>query len=367
MSQHKRIYRLAEAIRCFLTPGDDYRERLCTGTSAMTSETMAAGLDASLSSWDETGIAALCSEEEAYMRGGVAPELVAVILGGVLPPSHIQAIAYPYLLGAEVIVKHSSADPLFPSLLANALGDGVTVMGRLGFGGVLSRADAIVAVGDDESILAIQKEVAVATPFLGFGHRSAIDLVCGSVIARSNETAVEVARDIALFDQLGCLSPREVLVIGTPEDALVLAENIALHMADLPPRVALEVSIEAAIRGTREVARALGRTVLGPDDLQWGITVEEMGQWTGTPGGRQVIVRSLSKLGQIPETLATIQGHLSAVGVAGGDLDPATQRALIRLGASRIVPVGTLQTAPPTWPHDGRRPLASLCRWCGAG
>ena len=232
---------------------------------------------------------------------------------------------------------------------------------------MLSQADAVVAVDDDDSILAIQREVAVATPFLGFGHRTAIDLVCGSILARSPSVAAEVAKDISLFDQLGCLSPREVLVIGTPEDAAILAQGIAEHMEDLLPRRILNISIEAAIRGTREVARAMGRVVLGPEDLQWGITVEEEGQWTGTPGGRQVIVRSLSKLGHIPDALAPIQGHLSAVGVAGGDLDPATQRSLIRLGASRIVPVGTLQAAPPTWPHDGRRPLASLCRWCGLG
>ncbi len=365
MSAQDRIHRLAGAIARFRSPDDAMRQRLCAETEHMAPETMATGLDVSLAGWDETGLTALWSEAQPYLQSAVRPALAAVVLGGVLPPSHIQAIGYPFLLGAEVIVKHPSSDPLFPTLFAEALGEGVTVVGRLGLGGVLSRADAVVAVGDDESVRAIGSELAVATPFHAFGHRTAVTVVTGGPVARARPTADDIARDIAVFDQLGCLSPREVLVIGELADAGILAQNLADVLATLPPRASLGVAVEGALRALREQALVLGQTVHGPEDLQWGVTVASGGAWSGTPGGRHVVVRVIDHLTSLPDVLAPLRGHLSAIAVAGGDLDPVTCSALVRMGASRIVRVGQLQSPPPTWPHDGRRPLAGLCRWYG--
>lgn len=366
MSASERIHQLARAIGRFRDPGDPLRHRLCDETPHMSAEVMAAGLDASLAAWDEAGIAALWSEEQPYIAAGTRPTLAAVVLGGVLPPSHIQAIAYPFLLGAELIVKHPSADPLFPRLFAAALqGERITVVGRLGLGGVLQRADAVVVVGDDETVRTVAADVSVSTPLLGFGHQTAACIVLGSAVARSEHTAADIARDVTLFDQLGCLSPREILVVGGAGDAAALATNLAAQMEGLAPRAPLGVPIEAAIRAQRESAFAEGAPVHGPDDLQWTVLALSGGAWEGTPGGRTVVVRSIERLSTLPDVLAPLRGHLSAVAVAGGQLDPVTEHALIRFGASRIVPAGQLQCAPPTWPHDGHRPLGALCRWCG--
>ncbi len=277
----------------------------------MTAQTMAEGLDISLSGWDVTGLHALWSEEQPYLEGGYRPRLAAVVLGGVLPPSHIQAIAYPWLLGAEVIVKQPSADPLFPRLFCEALGDSITVVERLGLGGVLARADAVGAVGSDDAIAEITLQVPAGTPALRFGHRTAIAVVPGPV-ARSEPVAADVLRDLATFDQLGCLSPREIVVIGGLADAHHLAGHLARGLAQRDPRAHLGAAVEGALRTDREVHDLRGTPQLGPDDLQWGLRIEDG-----------------------------------------------------RLGASRIVPAGQLQAAPPTWPHDGHRPLAALCRWCG--
>ena len=366
MRARDRIHRLAGAIERFRSEGDVLRERLLSETPHMSPETMAAGLDLSLGPWDETGLSALWSEEQPYLGDGIFPDLAVVILGGVLPPSHVQAIAYPYLLGAEVIVKHPSADALFPSLFAEALGPGITVVGRLGLGGLLSRADAAIAVGEDESVRSLACELPASTPFLGFGHQTAVTVVLGTPAAGAESVAESIARDILCFDQLGCLSPREVFVLGDFATAANLASSLARAMKrSAAPRKALGPAIEAAIRLVREEALVAGEPVLGPDDLQWGVIASRQAVWTGTPGGRHVIVRPVPRLSQLPEALSPMAGHLSAVGVAGGDLDDGTVRALARLGASRVVPAGELQTPPPTWPHDGRRPLASLCRWVG--
>ncbi len=363
MTQHARVHRLAQAISRLSDPGDKLHQRLCAETPHMAPETMSSGLVASLTPWDETGLSALVAEEQSYCSGGIPPQLCLVVLGGVLPPSHIQAIAYPYLLGAEIIVKHPSRDPLFPAIFSEALDDELLVVERLGFGGVWSRADAAVAVGDDESIHAISQRIAAATPMLRFGHRTAVCLVLGGGVARTQSTAQSIATSIGIFDQLGCLSPREVLVVGSEDDASALAEAVSQELAQYPLRRSLGLEVESSIRAFRESGLIGSYAIWGPDDLQWGVQVRVGGQHEGTPGGRQIIIRAIEHLSALPEVIAPVAGRLSAVGVSGGPLDPATTRMLVRAGASRIVEPGQLQAPPPTWPHDGCRPLASLCRW----
>ena len=363
MTQRARVHRLAGAIRRLADPGDKLHQKLCEETPHMSPETMSKGLVMSLGPWDETGISALVAEEQNYCAGGVPPQLCLVVLGGVLPPSHVQAIAYPYLLGAELIVKHPSRDPLFAAVFAEALEDELLIVERLGFGGIWNRADAAVAVGDDESIHAISQRIAAATPMLRFGHRSAINLVLGGAVARNRATAHDIALSVGTFDQLGCLSPREVLVVGSDDDAAALASSIDAELSAYPVRKSLGLEVESSLRAFREAALLEDHPIYGPDNLQWGVQVRVGGQYEGTPGGRHVVVRAIESLSALPEVLSPIAGRLSAVGLSGGPLDPATSRLLVRLGASRIVEPCLLQAPPPTWPHDGCRPLASLCRW----
>jgi hypothetical protein len=35
-----------------------------------------------------------------------------------------------------------------------------------------------------------------------------------------------------------------------------------------------------------------------------------------------------------------------------------------KLGASRVVPLGSMAWPPPWWHHDGHPPLRDLVRWC---
>jgi hypothetical protein len=62
--------------------------------------------------------------------------------------------------------------------------------------------------------------------------------------------------------------------------------------------------------------------------------------------------------------LTPFRSHLAAVALDGfGPASFGLARTLADLGASRICPVGSLQSPPLDWPHEGRdliRPLARL-------
>ena len=359
----QRVQRLSRAIHCFKTPGDPIRERLCSETPHMSPETMARGLDVSLQGWNASGLLALWEEESPHLTDAVIPRVVGVVLGGVLPPSHLQAMAYPLFLGARIIVKPPQADPLFTDLFRACYDDDITVVDRAGWQNRLDEMDAVIAVGDDASVRQLSSHIPLSTPFVAYGHRTAIALVDGDAVDAGISEGL--ARDVGVFDQLGCLSPQEVFVVGSSDEADTVAWTLADHLALLPPRRDLGPSLEGAIRSFREMAIMRGDVVHGPMDLSWGIVRSNGGPWTGTPGGRHVVVRHVLDHQAALVALDSLHGRLSAASYAGSGIDGPLRAGLIRHGASRIVPVGRLQCAPPNWPHDGQRPLAALCRWVG--
>ena len=351
-----RLQRLAYAISEFADPTTQEHQTFCRHSLHMTSAVMSEGLQVSLGPWNAAGLIALKDAEEAYTRGGIRPHSVMVVLGGVLPPSHIQAISYPYLLGARVYVKPPSADRTFAERFVRILDDDVSVVDGLDDEHV-SASDALVVVGSDESVRAVESRFPVGTPTLGFGHKTS------AAIVTPDADVAALARDATLFDQQGCMSPREILVIGTPDDAVRLAEGLAVHFSQRVVRFRLSVAVEAALRTQREEALMRGRTVLGPDDLGWTIIVEEGGKWRGTPGGCSVVVRAMPDPNSAVLALTFPAAQITAVAVSGVTLSKDLRLLLARSGVSRLVHPGELQMVPPTWPHDGRRPLASLCRW----
>ena len=314
-----RIDRLASAIAAFRSPGDSHRKRLCDETPHMTPETMSRGLDLSLEGWDVEGLQALWAQESPHLRDAVFPQVVGVVLGGVLPPSHLQAMVYPLMLGARIVVKAPSADPLFPALFQDCYGDGVTVVDRVAWQDQVTRLDAVITVGDDDSVRDVAAQLPLSTPFVGYGHRTA--LVCVDGDAVNEELATALATDVGTFDQLGCLSPREVFVRGTLEQADALAAMLSESLSRLPPRFDLGPAIEGAIRTFRDMA-VLGDDVLsGAADLSWGVIRSNGGTWTGTPGGRHVVVRQFSDSQAVVDALEPLQGTLSAVATAGQQLN----------------------------------------------
>jgi hypothetical protein len=259
-----------------------------------------------------------------------------------------------------------SRDPGCPTLLCNALGDGIEIISRSDVPSALADADAVVVVGDDDSVRTIASQLPVSTPVLMFGDRTSIGLVVGPEAANNPDTARRFTIDISCFDQLGCLSPREILIVGTASDGDSFAEHLESAMRVLPNRHSLPIDIEGAIRGWVDDARMDG-SVRAPGNLQWGIATRRGGHYVGSPGGRHVIVRTVPSLADVRAALAPIAGKLSAVSHAGAALDASTTRALVRFGASRIVEAGRIQATPPSWPHDGVRPLDHLCRFWSSG
>lgn len=359
-----RVDRAEEAARWLselLRSGSELNTQALGTNTHFDAETWQAGLERAVTPWADAQ--ALLGAMEGDLHGhlgrtAVPPSSALVVLGGVLPPSHLQAVLRPWLLGADVLVKAPSQDPGFPALVAAAF-PGIRLTGRADVAAYARTVDAVVAVGGDEAVRAIAALVPLSTPFLGYGDRLSIGFTDATA---STEALRGFADDVRLYDQRGCLSLRELWVRGEPTG---VAERLVEQLRGSASRPSLG-ALEDRIRRFHDLAVMAGAVVHAewstePERrvLSWCVAVEtDDAPLPPGPGGRVVVVRRWRPDGM------TSSSPLSSVSVAGTP-SAEERHALVRLGASRLVAPGQLQAAPPSWWHDQRRPFSGLCRHLG--
>lgn len=229
-----------------------------------------------------------------------------------------------------------------------------------------SKADAVVAIGSDESIATIHQKLRADQTFIPHMHKVSL----GVVYEDFGPAARLAARDISLYNQQGCLSLHAVYVSGDSKAfASALAEEMAAFARENPADT-LNTSEAGAIRNTRENARFCSandqQTQLweSEDSLEWTVIHEPSPKLKLSCLNRCVYVKPLptqfdtSTLGPQSQHLSTIALH---------PFNRANALSLEQLPAHRICPLGQSQQPSLYWHHDGFTPLASLVKWKDIG
>jgi len=220
---------------------------------------------------------------------------------------------------------------------------------------MLAKCDRVVAYGDDATIESLRSR----TNVIGFGSRVSAAVIDAS---RIGDVAALLARDVALFEQLGCLSLHQVLVVSPEAGA---AREVAVRIAaalerlgeSMPPaRIPLRDAVE--IRGVRE--RARWRAIAGDQvelfegrGLEWTVVFERRADsFKFSPGFRTVHVTAVRDPREFREFFNGISGKIEAMAVAGDQ--SGEMREMIR--AMRIPYVcapGEMQSPSLDWRHGG--------------
>jgi len=300
-----------------------------------------------------------------------APALVAHVLASNVPGLALPAIALACLTGAAVLVKSGRADTQSAPAFRRALADvdpelAETVVAAYWAGGdptyepLLQRADVVVATGRDATIAALAGRL--ARPPIGYGSRMSIVAVGRDALGDAEAVATAIARDVALYEQRGCLSAHAVYVedggaVSSLGFARLLSDALDALAVQLPPAPAT-VEERAVRRGfvlEAEWERGGGARV-GP-----GGTVIHHARPALRPacGLRTVRVHPMPALAALPEVLP---GEVvECVGIAAAPEQVAVLvPALMRLGVSRVCPPGRMQQPRLSWPRGQRPPLAAL-------
>jgi len=239
-------------------------------------------------------------------------------------------------------------------------------------------APCIVASGSDEALRDVAARRPKASRLVGYGHRFSLAVVDADGCAGSalDEAAAELALDVALWDQSGCLSPICAHVVGGESGAPErFARALAGALADLArdlPRGETPTEAHARIRSERDEAamrEAAGRAVRtwSSDDTAWTVVREDEPALRTAPLHRFVRVHPAADLEAWAELVEPHAPHLSTVGFAGhGNAeDHPALGVLTAVDATRVCRLGEMQAPPLDWPHDGEPVLLPMTRWSG--
>jgi hypothetical protein len=293
-------------------------------------------------------------------------------------PSVLQLLA-ALALGSPVLVRSGVHDPVTARAVASelarlepALGHCIEVVSFAHSDAeamrALSEADCVVATGSDEAVAAIGAHVRPWQRFVGYGHRFSI-----AVLRRAeacSDACAAIARDVALWDQLGCLSPLALYAIGWrwEERAALLGEleNAFAKQAARWP-IGQIASRDAALRANEIGTFELRAATSGDAELRreaagrWALLAERDAAFRGSPLYRALRVHFVPDTASVLAAISPVARHLACIGLGG--TDPGDVAALAGLHPSRICPLGEMQAPPISWCHDGQGvllPLAAL-------
>lgn len=364
----RRLAAWQASLDALAEPDSALRQRLLPaliGTSRLSSEGLVEGLRLML---DGAGgeAAGRLAGRAAAAGGAAALPWGAAVLAGNLPGLALQAVLPALLVGRPLLIKSSREEPLFAAALLAALAAAEPALGEAFaavtfagddaelVGAALANAARVVAYGGAEALGALAGRL--GGRLLAHGPKASVALVGHEVDPVGVGRAL--ARDVALYDQRGCLSVHAIYTDGDARElGAALAWGLALEHGRLPPGP-LEPGAAAAVQQLRGAADLAGRLVPRLELAQGTVVIDPELRFAPSPGLRTVRVHPVEGLGAALDALAPWRGKLQGAALAG-DAAWALEAPLAGLGVSRAAEPGRLQAADATWANAGVDPLAA--------
>lgn len=360
-------------------PTSAIRARLAAELPAATGfhpATLAAGLEAGFGPWTARAFAGLVAAELGAneRRAATGFPLTAAVLGGAIPMPSVLQILAPLALSSPVLARVGAHDPVTARALAAelarldpALGSCLEIVSfpraDVAALGALVEADCVVATGSDDAVAAIRSRVRPWQRFVGYGHRFSVALIGrGAPLA---DASAALARDTALWDQSGCLSPLALYALGWRwEERAGLLDELAKAFAERERQwpIGRIATSDAALRANEIATAELRAASAGGADVRrdpankWALLAERELAPRGPVGARVLRVHLASSASEVRAALTPVAHHLASIGLAG----VASTAELAALRPSRICPLGEMQAPPISWCHDGQGVLAPL-------
>ncbi len=331
-----------------------------------------AGLPTMIAPLRGTAIEELVDREMGDWPVGGGPELALHVLPSNLPGHAAIPAALSLALGVACVLKSGRDDRVFARLWVESFREvdaeiGGCVESVYWQGGegavedlVLKQADLVTASGSDEAMADLGRRC--RGRFVGHGHRVSCAVVGCDADQRS--AAALLAADVAIWDQLGCLSPHVCFVEGGLDEATSFARELTDEFAALAatlPATGLTAGAAVAVRRFREAAawRHFGGGVESVFEVSkalesGSVVVEQATAFLPTPQHRCVRVVPVPRAEDVVRFLQPLGGLIEGVGLAGSQTLPMLAQQLRDVGVARVVELGQLQLPSLEWRPSGR-------------
>lgn len=290
-----------------------------------------------------------CSSEEAASLVRAVPQAhtAYVLLSANVFVAPFRALLLARLGASRVVVRPSSRDPYFAGALVQALADdNIALDAEL----TLPREGPgmVHLYGSDETLAAVRAQTRM--PVWGHGTGFGAAYVAAHEITAG--VAQQLALDVTVFDQRGCLSPKVIFVEDAEPGAPALALLLHQALAGSPvPRGELHPSERSQITHFVDTMRMAGDVHLGDAHV---VAVAPPGATVLLPPvGRTVLVVPVQAASDVPTLLAPMNRFVTTLGVSHA---AAREQFGLAFPRARLSPLGAMQRPPLDGPVDLRTP-----------
>ena len=338
-ARKKREERIVQLIeRAQILAADEALRRAIAISTGLTEEGVRFGFEHSLESIERF-------DSDSVFAAAEEAEEIHVILSANVFVAPLRALVLAMAGADRVTVRHSTREPHFTEALLQA-----AQIEALSLTPTKSPEEQSVGeihiYGKDETIAAVRAVSRVRVR----GHGAGFGVAVVDRPSHHEMLAHLLARDVALFDQRGCLSPRIVFAVGEAAFARSFAEAVHQSLLTLSakcPRGAL--SSEEREASTRFLdLNAFAGQVFEAEHHAVGI-LDNPPSLTISPTGRHVQVVRVAAKSEAVRLLAPLRRFITTIG-ASDPLDWA-----FTLSHARISEIGEMQSPPLDGPVDRRR------------
>jgi hypothetical protein len=376
-SVERRVDDLNRIVDAWLAPGSTWfarAEAVLPAATGFSPAMIRHALPTMLAPLRAPALAELLAAEVGRRRG---PQLILHVLPGNLPAMAAIPAALSLAIGSSALLKPGRGDRLFPELFAASVAAhdgelGACLAAAYWPGGAraiedvaLAGADLVVAAGNDATISELAARV--RGRFIGYGERVSFAVVAREIAPQDNlarSVAAELAADVAIWDQRGCLSPQLCFVEGGGDAARQFGTLVAAALRPLAeslPAARMSDAERIAVRRFRDDAewRGLGgagvRLFALEGDGDGTVVVESAPIFQPTPLCRSLRVVPVADMVELASVLAPVRALLEGAGLAAPPerwTDLAAR--LAELGVHRVGKIGAMQRPPLDWRQGGR-------------
>jgi hypothetical protein len=282
-------------------------------------------------------------EIEEFCRGVESASSAHVLLSANVFVAAHRAVALALAASPTVRVRPSRREPVFVRLLAEAAPGLFEIADELS----PARGDVFFAYGTDETLESVRKTLAPGVRLHAHGSGFGVAIVDAAHATRA--AAHALARDVAPFDQRGCLSPRSVVFSGDDGEARSFAELVAVELAVLSeslPLGVLDPDELADVTRFRDAFTVAGSAIsAGPG---W-VAVGRRDLFAVAPVGRNLVMVPTN------DAVRLLTPGRSSIAALGFSATPALAEAVRgALPGARPSPLGQMQRPPFDGPVDRR-------------